>query len=292
MLSNDLVFPLTKQYCMTALKLLTSVNHAIDIFCCVCGKFVSVSHNNPPNLRESLQCPECGATNRQRQIAYYICTKFNLHSLSELSDSLRVWNTESSRCFHEVLKDKSGYVCSEYFGGEEAYINGIRNEDIHKTSFPDNHFDLIITADLFEHLQRPYMAHMEVLRILKTSGLHVFTVPFNPAAFHDDVRAIEIGDEIVYLKDPIYHPDPIRDEGCLVYTIFSIEMIPKIYSYGGECNIFHFNHPNLGLLGEDAFVFVVRKNAHWNTDKFSDEQRGIFFTDGSDQSDKNLIKAS
>lgn len=62
--------------------------------------------------------------------------------------------------------------------------------DLHRTSFPDESFDLIATDQLLEHAFFPFMVFVEMRRILRKGGLAVVTtVAYNPLHeaknFHD-----------------------------------------------------------------------------------------------------------
>ncbi|MGB9642740.1 MAG: class I SAM-dependent methyltransferase [Candidatus Ratteibacteria bacterium] len=49
--------------------------------------------------------------------------------------------------------------------------------DIHKTSFPDNHFDYVICNACYPHFERKKVALKEIYRILKNDGIIVISHP-------------------------------------------------------------------------------------------------------------------
>ena len=59
---------------------------------------------------------------------------------------------------------------------------GLRRENLERLSFADNSFDLVITADVLEHVGDLKAALFEIARVLKPGGRHVFTVPVNFSA--------------------------------------------------------------------------------------------------------------
>jgi SAM-dependent methyltransferase len=69
--------------------------------------------------------------------------------------------------------DAVEYVGVDVLDGENVDVVG----DIHALSklVPHNHFDVVFSAAVFEHLMFPWKAAMEVNRVLKTGG-YVFTV--------------------------------------------------------------------------------------------------------------------
>jgi SAM-dependent methyltransferase len=189
---------------------------------------------------------------------------YSLNDFPKLKNFV-VYNTEAAGPLHNALSGMDNYICSYYYGEEHKsgeIVNGIMHQDLMNLSLSDESIDLVISSEVFEHVADPYKAHQEVYRVLKRGGKHIFTVPFHLTAFLDDQRAI-IGDdgEVVYLKEPIFHGDPVstRPEGVLVFTIFSIEMLTKLAKIGFKTNLFHLWLPKHGILGPNAIVFEAVK---------------------------------
>jgi SAM-dependent methyltransferase len=226
------------------------------------------------NLRETCVCTWCGSTNRQRQIAYVICgglreaRGIRMSSLRDLSklEGFSVYNTEARGPLHDALRRLRHYRCSEYFGSDHASgqtIDNVMHQDLTSLSFVDESLDLVISADVFEHLPHPYKAHQEVYRVLKRSGRHIFTVPFHQTEYFDEDRVI-VGREggQTFVKEPLYHHDPVRPgKGSLVYTIFSLEMLMKLRMIGFVTNMYRLHKPLYGILGPNAIVFESVKPA-------------------------------
>jgi ubiquinone/menaquinone biosynthesis C-methylase UbiE len=138
-------------------------------------------------------------------------------------------------------------------------VNGFRHEDLTKLSFPSETFDIIISSEVFEHIPKPYLTHEEVFRVLKPGGRHIFTVPFHQTRFLDEILAVPGEREPEFLKPPIYHLDPLRSEGVLVYTIFSVQMLSKLEDIGFRTHMYLLYHPTLGILGANGLVFEAIK---------------------------------
>jgi len=233
------------------------------IFCPVCGNISYISNINKQNLRETCLCNICHSTNRQRQIAFTLCQHLKISSLKEIEfikKKVIIYNTESSGPVHNRLIKYPYYIYSEYFGeqyksGEK--VNGILNEDLNKLSFNDDTIDIVISSDVFEHIPSPYKAHKEVYRVLKKDGYHIFSVPFYQNQYLDETRAIVSKKEVTkYFKKPIYHDDGVRPEkGILVFTIFSLEMLSKLFALGFYTNMYVLNKPCYGILGSNAIIF-------------------------------------
>jgi SAM-dependent methyltransferase len=241
-------------------------------FCPVCGK-LTVMKGWSENFRETGFCAICRSSNRRRQIAYVLLNSLpakkgsvsrslrglrNLNGLPRLS----IYNTEAQGPLHAYLSKLPGYVCSEYFGPKYSpgeVVNGIRHEDLSGLSFPDNSFDIVISSDVFEHVPSPYEAHQEVLRVLKPGGRHIFTVPFLQTEYSDAVLAEPNGGAVRLLKPPIYHLNPLSPNGVLVYTLFSLEMLLRLYRIGFRAHMYRLYHAGLGILGHNGLVFEAIK---------------------------------
>lgn len=229
-------------------------------YCPVCNKVSSFSQWNE-NFRESGICSKCSSTNRQRQIAraVYLLVADPMRKTDENFNDLTLFNTEAIGCINDKFKSLGNYVCSEYLGPDYApgeVVDGVRNEDAQNLSFADNSIDLILSSDVWEHIPDPYQAHSEVHRVLKKGGKHIFSVPFHQLDFLDETRArLNKTGELDYLTSPIFHQDPLRPEGVLVFTIFSIEMCCKLSKLGLHTNLYSLYNPLLGILGVNGLIF-------------------------------------
>jgi SAM-dependent methyltransferase len=236
------------------------------ISCPVCGRW-SVAQGFGENLRETGRCRRCGATNRNRQVAYVAAravteqTGRKVESLAAVSrlDGLVVYNTEAQGALHDQLHAMRGYLCSEYLGPDHEpgeVVGHTTHQDLMALSYDDASIDLVLSSDVFEHVPDPYRAHAEVHRVLRPGGHHVFTVPFHQHAHLDDVRARMHDDgEVELLAKPIHHDDPVRPEGVLVFTIFGLEMLVRLAELGFDTRMYALHSPRHGIVGPNALVF-------------------------------------
>jgi len=222
--------------------------------CPVCGRRTLFT-NWTTNFRESGECQECGSFNRQRQIALTLrrCLGISVDDPWPTCRETSIYNTESHGSLHEALSVLPGYHHSEYYS--DGQPPGGRHEDLQRLSFPDASFDVALSSDVLEHVPEPYQAHREIRRVLKPGGSHIFTVPFYPYYYFDEVRAYIKDGQLIHVKEPIYHSDPIRPEGALVYTIFSLEMLAKLHQAGFQTYFYTLYEPDCGILGWDSLVF-------------------------------------
>jgi SAM-dependent methyltransferase len=234
--------------------------------CTVCGSLTFITDVGI-SLRESCKCMRCGSTNRQRQVAYVVCgfiSRTTGKAVASLKDvaklgNMVIFNTEAGRQIHNQLAGMKGYLCSEYFGENFRSgdtVEGKMHQDLMNLSFDDGSIDLVISSDVLEHIRDPYRAHREIYRVLKPGGAHIFTVPFYQTEFVDEDRTVtDIRGNTVFIKEPIYHGDPMRSEGALVHKIFSLEMLVKLGKIGFHTNMYKIYRPSSGILGPNALVF-------------------------------------
>ena len=117
------------------------------------------------------KCERCGSIPRQRALHNVLSIYFPNWKFSKIH--------ESSPCNDYIMKQAPLYSFSHYFPDHKLgeTVNGIRNENIEKLTFPDETFDLFITQDVLEHVFNPAMAIKEMFRVLRSGGALVFTVP-------------------------------------------------------------------------------------------------------------------
>lgn len=241
-------------------------------YCNICGRdteFVVQSEN----LRETVLCQMCGSSNRQRQLASVILNWLNsnlrprylaLQDVVEDSD-MAIYNTEAGKAIHNIFKNHPKYVCSEYFGpGVEsgAYFHGIMHQDLMTLSLESESIDLVISSDVFEHIPDPYRGHQQIYRVLKKGGRHIFTVPFYQTECLDEIRAtLGSNGEVTYHMEPIFHGDPLREEGALVFTIFGLEMFVRLAKIGFRVHMWKLRDADAGIMGGNAIVFEACKGS-------------------------------
>jgi hypothetical protein len=88
----------------------------------------------------------------------------------------------------------------------------------------------------------------------------VFTVPFNHIVKKDIKYAkLSRNVSIIYLREPIYHKDPIRRAGVLVFNVFSMDMVSKLCNSGFAIKVHQLALPSRGIIGQGSIVFVATK---------------------------------
>ncbi|MBI5966095.1 MAG: class I SAM-dependent methyltransferase [Chloroflexi bacterium] len=265
-LVDNVKYPIYARPLTLAEKLATTLK-LLPIKCNICGS-LSVISITTDNFRENCICRRCHSFNRQRQIAFVLCNGITNGSIGTLNEfvnkvGLSVYNTEAGGVLHNYLSQMNDYVCSEYFGDQYKggeFVDGKMHQDLMFLSFENARFDVVISTDVFEHVADPYIAHKEVHRVLRMGGRHIFTVPFYQTDFLDEKRAsLDNEGKLVFHKEPLYHVDPLRSDGVLVFNIFSIEMLGKLAHLGFRTNMYHLYNPINGILGPNGVVFEAIK---------------------------------
>lgn len=157
---------------------------------------------------------------------------------------------------HEIVG--SEYLGYEYTGG--TVVNGISHEDVENLSFADEELDLIVSNEVFEHVPNPTKGFTECARVLKSGGLMLMTVPFNSENDASVVRAILSNGQVQHILQPIFHGNPISEEGSLVFTDFGWDLIESIKTVGfSDVVLDVYASSELGHLGGGGLVFKCIK---------------------------------
>ena len=220
--------------------------------CDVCRQrsVFSVRGGQPPaepvNLREGLICRRCGLNNRMRLMYHAI------RELREAHDGRLgpIYIAEELTPFYEALVQQftdvtgSEYLPSGGVSGSVVEFNGrqIHQQDLRQLSFDDNSFDLVVHAEILEHVPAHQRALAEIHRVLAPGGEMLFTAPFMPARETNLLRAsISIEGEIVHHLAPEMHGDPLDPAGVLVFQTFGWELLDELRGAG-------FDHAWVGFL--------------------------------------------
>jgi hypothetical protein len=240
------------------------VAFSIDGFCIPCNKptqfhidkhcgSIDLEHGKwLPNFRERLVCTDCQLNNRQRLIATLVKQEFvntipaysKIYFMEQVTPIFTWAKLNCTNC--EI--NGSEYLGYEYDPGQ--VINGVRHEDVTKLSFADNSLDLIISNDVFEHVPDPLQSFKECARVLKSGGKLISTFPFHNAATQSVTRASLNNGRIEHHLEPVFHGNPVSEEGSLVFTDFGWDVLDMIKNAGFfEVQLEIYSDVLLGHLG-------------------------------------------
>ncbi|RJF74369.1 class I SAM-dependent methyltransferase [Rhodopseudomonas palustris] len=217
-------------------------------YCPVCGihgVFRSYAPQEFPCKRNDFICQHCTSVGRNRHVAIAVLdifkTRTSAASLTDFALNFEgaLYITCVKEAVYEAVKTGKNVVSSEYVDGVEpgTFKNGILCQDIQRTTFHDNSFDLIITEDVLEHVPAPERAFNEIRRILRPGGYHISTIPVSWDQEVSFARAKLKDGDVVHLVEPEYHGDPFRPEGVLAFTTYGRDIVERFCSLIGPSEI-------------------------------------------------------
>lgn len=213
-------------------------------------------------LRDYYKCLFCGSIPRQRALMKVLEKEMpnwkdmKIHESSPNGNILRMFRKQCAQYTYSYWYE------DEALGRELQ--SGSTNQNLENLTFEDETFDVFITQDVLEHVNRPEKVLMEISRTLKKGGKHIFTTPLYP--FKKTIPRIKMhGDKRELILPPIYHGNPISGDGSLVTYEWGgydfLEMVDEIT--GMESKIVEFSNSKEnfenGLEGDFLQVIVSTK---------------------------------
>jgi SAM-dependent methyltransferase len=164
-------------------------------------------------------CRVCASNERVRQISRCLIDTYGqgrARSITELvrQDNFREVDVAeinaigSVGSLHRYLAQLPKLVYSEYKVGVPLgrVVDGARNEDMCRLTYPNASFDLVLSSDSLEHVPDYQLALCEVRRVLRPGGRAILTVPVDGSLARTRTRA-RLGDDgtVTHLEAPVYH---------------------------------------------------------------------------------------
>lgn len=194
--------------------------------CQCCSKVTVFAQLGRTN--DAIRCIRCGANRRYELLAQALISTSTIYSPNAFVVEMDPGSPLSP------LLERSGCHYLRTFYSESVkkgvVVDGAQMEDICGMTFADNTVDILITSDVLEHVPDLHLSIREAYRVLKPSGRYYFTVPV--LAMVTEPRALIQNGEIVCLKPPIYHLDPLNPEGCLVFWDFGDDLVGIFEQHG------------------------------------------------------------
>ena len=209
--------------------------------CSLCGAEGPFAPPCPGGSLRETRCPVCHSSRRNRDIARVIVRFCKLDESRPLQEQVgelaryRIFELQARGVLHTLLNCLPLYECSEYFphlASGEVSSEGILCQNATCLSFEDASFDIVISQDILEHIEDAPKALMEINRVLRPGGTHIFTVPIHDGrktrqrAFTRDDGGIE------HSLSPICHKDPLNSDGAFVWWDYGDDLAAYITSLG------------------------------------------------------------
>ena len=227
-------------------------------FCPICAaevRFTATDHW----YRDHLRCSRCRSIPRERALALVLERGFpgwRSLAIHESSPADRGISTKLAR-------ECPGYVASQFFPGQPpgALVSGFRNENLEALTFADASFDLVVTLDVMEHVNRPDEVLREVARTLRPGGAYLFTVPTYKDRVTTERRAFFRPDGGVdHMAEPEYHGNPVSDQGALVTFHYGYDFAELISAWSGfDVEVVRFHDHRHGVIGDFTEVYLARR---------------------------------
>lgn len=227
-------------------------------YCPTCDQEVTFVSSNEW-LRDHYCCLNCGSIPRERALMQTIGTFFPNWRNLIIHESSPADRGASRRFSLEC----SQYIPTQFFPDKEpgTIIGNFRSENLEALTFDDESIDLHVTQDVLEHVFHPSKVFSEIARTLKPGGAHIFTVPMVNKHKQSKRRAIINHDaQIQYLEPPVYHGNPISDEGSLVTVDWGFDICRHIFeSCGLFTHIIYIDDLSKGIRAEYIEVLITLK---------------------------------
>jgi SAM-dependent methyltransferase len=97
-------------------------------------------------------------------------------------------------------------LTSEFIPGQPLgqQVNGIHNEDVQRLSFESDSIDLVSSNQVFEHVPDDLLGFQECLRVLRTGGAMVLSIPLFESPATRRIAKLE-NSKVVFTGEPEYH---------------------------------------------------------------------------------------
>lgn len=201
-------------------------------------------------FRKNRGCFRCSSNDRDRHLYLYLLLLTDIFSDSRK----KVLHIGPELSIMNKMREASNI---EYYAIDLNGRAGVDKMNICDMNFADNHFDWIICSHILEHIDEDILAMKEMLRVLKSNGQLVVTVPYSSSfkksledrnVIHPEERAEKFGQ-----KDHarIYSEEDIVAR--LEKVGFSVEQL-NLSDFFGE----RFSK-KFGLIREEK-LFICSKN--------------------------------
>jgi Methyltransferase domain len=234
----------------------------VDGFCPVCARptrFRSTSLW----LRDFFRCDLCGSIPRERAFMSAIEMFYPHWQMLSIHESSPAQSGASLRLKRDCTDYTASFFDPNVPLGANHPDHGFRCENLEHLTFPEESFDLFLTQDVFEHVFHPDRAIKEIDRVLKPGGAYIMTVPIVMKPLASQRRAkLDSSGEIIYLKEPQYHGNPIDARGVLVTIDWGYDILQFLsYHSSLQCAMIHIDDLSRGIRAEFIEVILCSKGA-------------------------------
>ncbi|MGL4489556.1 MAG: methyltransferase domain-containing protein [Rhizobiaceae bacterium] len=157
----------------------------------------------------------------------------------------------------------TNYIATQFMKGVPLgeTANGFRCEDLHRQTFTDESFDIVITLDVMEHVNEPELVLKDVARTLKPGGIYIFTTPTYKYNVVTKRKSRYDENGVVHFEgEPEYHGNPVDGDGSPVTFHFGYDFVESINRWAGfDVEVSRFWDETHGVIGDMTEVYICRK---------------------------------
>jgi len=235
---------------------------AVRGLCPVCGYEGEFGPITNGNARESMQCPDCQATSRQRAVAHGIMRSIELPG--ERYMTLPVWTQKVTQHVYQVGRDRLTPFLDDTMDvrvSENSLRPGCDCQNLERLAYPSASFTLIVCSEVLEHVRLYRYALAELSRVLKPGGSLILTVPLVGGDAHEtfcEIVTDKCPEADIWSPDAPVHADPLDPAGCRVYRHYSrMQLMSECRAIGLDGTITAPNIPAHAIV--NCEVFLLRR---------------------------------
>lgn len=228
----------------------------LEGYCCICQDVVrfNIGRGAPwVSLRELIVCPQCHLNGRMRQIVTAI------RHVGEQAQHRFLILERITPLFAVLQREYPDIRGCEYLGpnlpsGSVYKFHGVdvEHQDFLQLSYDDASIDLLVHGDVLEHVPDHKRALTEAARVVKPGGQMIFTCPFFDYFDEHLIRCrIEEG-VLKHYRPPVYHGNPMSEQGSLVFIHPGWPLLDDIRSAGfSSVSIGLYYSPYEGIVSDN-----------------------------------------
>jgi SAM-dependent methyltransferase len=210
--------------------------------------------------RDHLLCSGCSSIPRERALAAVLADRYPEWRSLRIHESSPIGRGISAKLKTECAE----YIPTQFHPNRPLgdLVDGVRNEDLERQTFPDRSFDIVITLDVMEHVNEPSSVIREIYRTLRPSGAYIFTTPTYKGITSSQRRArILPSGDIEFHAEPEFHASPVDAAGSLVTFHYGYDLPQLIGSWSPfDTRVIRFDERRMGILGEFTEVYICVAN--------------------------------